>query len=168
MRFDDYFDDRDNRAALPLLPESAPGKPHIGTVIGAIEKRIDQPWAKSDKNQSGVCLVLTVDVDKFAPFEATIPAHYTAKVAAVCRSARVPAPVAGEDWDESQLIGRVVTFESVVAVSARGTEYVRVNKWLPNGDPVPTPVAKPKPAARTATKKADAASANVPSDDIPF
>ena len=164
MRFDEYFDAFDDRPALPLLPESPPGHPHVGTIISAAEKRVNQDWAKSERNTDGICLVLMVDVANFAPFEVTIPAHYTAKVTAVCRSARIQPPVQGEDWDEKALVGCTVTLESVVAVSKRGTEYVRVNKWLSNGEPLPA-AAKPKPPARTPAAKARAANS---SDDIPF
>lgn len=168
MRFDEYFDAYDDKPALPMLPDSAPGQPHVGMVTTAAEKRVNQPWAKSDKNTDGICLVLMVDVTGYAPVEVTIPAHFTAKVAAVCRSARVEPPVQGQDWDERELVGRTVTFESAVTVSARGTEYVRVNKWLSNGPPLPAPAAKPKPPARTPTKKADAAASAAAPDDIPF
>lgn len=165
MRFDEYFDAYDAKPALPLLPESPPDQPHVGTIVSATERRVDFDWAKSEQNRDGICIVIGVDVDGFAPFEVKIPAHYTGKVSALCNSARVRPPMRGEDWDEKSLIGCTVTFESVVAVSKRGAEYVRVNKWIGGGEP-PQPVAKPKPAARTPLQKADKAASK--NDDIPF
>ena len=123
--------------SLTLLPASTPDKPHIGEITRAGIQKKDFDWTKSAANPAGQCLVLTVQVAGHLPFEATIPCHYTTKVAAMCRSARVHPPVAGEDWDEQELVGKTVTVETDTAISGRGTEYVKVLKWLPNSEPLP-------------------------------
>lgn len=167
MRWDDFLGDGSDAADaadLPIVPETAPGKPHVGEVKAA--KLADKPfdWAKSDRNRNGTCLVIEVAVPKHRPFEVTIPCHYAGKIQALCKSARVHPPVRGGDWDEQCIVGQVVTFESVTAVSPMGTEYVRVTRWCPNAEP---PAAiKSKPASRTQAAKAHHASS--PDDDIPF
>lgn len=159
---------------LPLLPESQPGKPWVGEIVKATVVRKDFDWAKDERrNPDGFCIVIEVAVAKYRTFEATIPCHYTAKVAALCKSARVHPP-GGGDWDEQALVGRSVTFESVTVMSPRGTEYVRVNKWLPNAEPLPANTAASKPAAKPVARSQSAkahqaftANAEAP-DDIPF
>lgn len=167
MKWDAWLDDTAGDAPLAILPESPPGKPHVGEIVKA--SLADKPfdWAKSAANPDGTCLVIEVSVSGYQTFEATIPCHYVTKVQALCRSARVHPPARNADWDESCLLGQTVTFESVTAMSSKGREYVRVNKWLANPSPPPPAVAsEPKrPVARSQSQKA---SRELSPDDIPF
>jgi len=56
--------------------------------------------------------------------------------------------------------------ETVIAVSKAGRDYVKVDRYKPNADPVPKVVLE-RSANRTPTQKADAAS-GASNDDIPF
>lgn len=179
MRWDEFMEPVDaprpaaSAGPLPVLPESQSGKPHVGEVVKVFMVKKDFDWAKHvELNPHGKCIVLEVAVGNYKPVEATIPCHYTAKVAAMCRSARVHPPERGEDWDEQQLLGKTVIIETVTAVSARGTEYAKVTRWIANAEPLPKEVAaRPaaKPVARSQAAKAHQAfTANAEADDIPF
>lgn len=158
---------------LAVLPASQSGKPHVGEIVKVSVVKKDYDWAKhAELNPQGKCLVLEVAVGNYKPVESTLPCHFTGKIAAMCRSARVHPPVRGEDWDEGQLLGKTVIVETVTVVSSRGTEYARVEKWIANAEPLPKEVAaRPaaKPVARSQAAKAHQAfTANAEADDIPF
>jgi hypothetical protein len=168
VRWDEFLSDdvaSESAGPLPLLPESQPNKPWVGEITEAAIAFKDFDWAKSEKNPDGKCLAVKIQVPNFRSVESTIPCHYMGKVAAMCRSARVHPPEAGEDWDEAQLVGQSVTFESVTVISAKGNEYARVSKWLPNTAPLPKVAKAP---ARTPAAKVEAAGQGGASDDIPF
>ena len=160
MRFDEGWDDdgRDDGAPLPMLPEGT----HTGEIVDAKGKRLK--FMERDSNPSGDTLELTVDIRGYRPLGCLIPATFRGLVEAVARSAGVPIPVRGEEWNEKQLIGRTVTVDTVQVVSAKGKQYARVEKWHESpSKPLPP---ERKPAARTPLQKADAAAAS--NDDIPF
>lgn len=160
MRFDAGWDDdgSDYGSSLPLVPEGT----HTGEIVDAVSKRL--PFFKNDRNKNGDGLVVFVDVRGYRTMECPIPVTFRGKIEAVARAAGVPVPVRGEDWDEKQLIGRTVTVETIQAVSGKGTQYARVERWHESpSKPLPP---ERKPAARTPLQKADAASATT--DDIPF
>jgi hypothetical protein len=164
MKFDEGWDDdgREVGAPLPMVPEGN----HTGEIVDAKAKRLK--FMEKDNNPRGESLVLSVDIRGYQPLECLIPATFRGLVEAVARAAGVPVPVRGEDWDEGQLIGRMVNIDTVQVVSAKGRQYARVEKWHASPSK-PLPAAKPaerKPAARTPLQKADAASAS--NDDIPF
>lgn len=176
MRWDEFMPEDDAPATasagpLPILPASQPGKPHVGEIVKVMVVKKDFDWAKhAELNPQGKSLVLEVAVGNHKPVEATLPCHYTGKIAAMCRSARVHPPARGEDWDEQQLLGKTVIIETVTVISSRGTEYARVEKWIANAEPLPKAIAQAKPAARSQSAKAHQAfTANATGDDdIPF
>lgn len=149
--------------ALPMLPDST----HVGEIVEV--SIAEKPWCKADIiNERGKAMILVVSVRGYRDVEATIPCHWGAKVDAVCRAARVHPPAAAE-WDEQQLVNKVVSIATVQAMSAKGTEYVRIEKWLPGPALLPTPKAAEPPAPpRKPAKKADAAAKEASPDDIPF
>lgn len=167
MKFDAGWDD-DGQAAggapLPLVPDGR----HTGEIIKAQGKRLK--FMETEKNPDGSSLVVTVDIARYEPLEVITPSNFRGKIEAIARSAGVPIPVRGQEWDEQQLVGRTVTVETALAVSKKGTEYVRVERWLESPQkPMPDAVSK-RPPARSQTQKAHREfTSNAPAtDDIPF
>lgn len=163
MNWDAFADDSAPAAAEndALCPEGT----HVGTIGWA--KVQPKDWAKNAKaNPEGLCLTVRIDVKPGikAVFE-SIPCQRRGAIEALCRSARVDPP-AGQ-WDEQTLVGQAVTFESVIALSKQGRDYVKIEKFKPNADLPPAAVLERPAAKRTATQKADAAS-GASNDDIPF
>lgn len=164
MRFDEWFDEAlqastTSTAHLPLCPDGR----HGGEIVkaGFANKSFKQSLA----NPEGTSLVLQVAVSGCQHVEAIIPKELRGLMEAVCRAAGVPPPQRGEDWDEKQLLGKQVQIETVLGMSAKGTEYVRITKW--HKGPTQAP-AKP-PAARSQTAKAHKEfTAHADADDIPF
>jgi hypothetical protein len=160
MNWDDFgtVDESESGVVEQLCPEGV----HTAT-IGWLKMQ-PQAWAECDANPKGWCLTVRLDVKKGikAVFD-TIPCHRRATIEALCRSARIDPPRG--DWDESELKGCVVTFESVISLSKKGNDYVLIKGYKPNADPLPKEI-RDRPA-RTPTQKADAAAA-MPNDDIPF
>lgn len=142
----------------------APDGRHVGEITRAWME--DKPWdsAKSEDNPTGKSLCVVVAVDGCREIEVSIPCHWYGRVSALCRSARVEPPAA-DDWDETVLVGKAVSLETKQRTSAKNTEYVAVEKWLPGAPPPPAATRQP---ARTAPKKADAAAKAEAPDDIPF
>lgn len=164
MRFDDYWNDDDGHGAVEKSL-AADGR-HTGEIVDAKAKRLK--FMESDANRDGASIVVTVALPNAQPVESIIPVNYRGRIEALARAAGVSLPVRGQEWDESQLIGRTVTVETLQAVSKGGKQYVRVEKWLPSpSQPLP---AERKPAARSQTAKAHQAfTANASAaDDIPF
>lgn len=166
MRFDAGWGDDDTVGGgqLPRLPDGR----HTGEIVEAREKVLE--FMKSDKNPTGLSLIVTVDVSRYDPVESIIPSNFRGKIESIATAAGVPVPVRGQDWDEQQLVGRTVTIETVQAVAKTGREYVRVEKWHPSpSKPLPPEVAKRQPPARSQTQKAHRAfTENAAADDIPF
>lgn len=162
MRFDWPAESEFSTRRAPEPKTLVPDGRHVGEIVAAKEKALD--FMKADANPKGISLIVTVAIGDHEPVESIVPSHYRGKVEAVARAAGVPIPVSGEEWDESSLIGRTVSVETLQAVSKKGTEYVRIERWHPS----PSQPLKPKPANRTPTRKADAASGAMPNDDIPF
>jgi hypothetical protein len=160
MNWDDFgtVDEGESGVVEQLCPEGV----HTAT-IGWLKMQ-PQVWAECDANPKGWCLLVRLDVKKGikAVFD-TIPCHRRATIEALCRSARIDPPRG--DWDESELKGCVVTFESVISLSKKGNDYVLIKGYKPNAEPLPKEI-RDRPA-RTPTQKADAAAA-MPNDDIPF
>lgn len=166
MRFDDYWKDDDatydnGSADRPLASD---GK-HTGEILSAKVKRL--AFMVSDANSDGMSLVVTIGLSKYQDLEAIIPVNYRGRIEAVARAAGVPLPAKGQEWDEEALIGRTVTVETLQAVSKKGTQYVRIEKWFPSPS---QPIPASKAPARSQTAKAHqafTANASAP-DDIPF
>lgn len=161
MNWDDFgrVDDDAAGAAEQLCPEGV----HVAT-IGWVKMQ-PKEWAVDPKaNRDGMCLTVRLDVKKGikAIFD-SIPCHRRAQIEALCRSARISPP--SGDWDESELKGKAVTFESVIKIGKTGRDYVVVKSYKPNAEPLPASI-RDRPA-RTPTQKADSA-AGMPEDDIPF
>lgn len=164
MRFDDYWNDDDGRGDVEKAL-AADGR-HTGEIVDAKIKRLE--FMKSDANRDGASIVVTVSLPNAQPVESIIPVNYRGRIEAVARAAGVSLPARGQDWDESQLIGRTVTVETLQAVAKSGKQYVRVEKWLPSpSQPLP---AERKPVARSQAAKAHQAFTSNASaaDDIPF
>lgn len=158
MRFADYWPEDDAPAGttdLPLCPDGT----HTGEIIQAKAKRLE--FMKREGNADGACIVIVVDVPRSQPVETIIPATFRGKIEAVARAAGVPVPRRVDDWDEQQLVGRMVTIETVLAVSKNGKDYVRVEKWLPSPS---QKIAPSKPAAAPARRPAPQPAG----DDFPF
>ena len=153
MRFDEFWTDEDKpeAAATDQQPLPADGR-HSGT-IKAAEIR-DVKFRQSDKNPTGTSLVVKVAIKGCRWVEDIIPVHCRGAIEAVCRAARVPTSSGPAD-----LLDAEVQVETTLAVSKKGTEYVRL-KWIAGPDGVAPKPAKParKPAAVQTLAE----------DDIPF
>ena len=162
MNWDD-FGDAGNAATERGDEQMCPEGTHVAE-IGWVKIQ-PKDWAKSKSNPDGKCLTVRLDVGKGikAVFD-NIPCDRRGAVEALCRSARIDPP-RGE-WDESELKGCTVTFESVIAIAkSTGNDFVRVTEYKPNAAPLPKEIRER--SNRTPTQKADAAAA-MPADDIPF
>lgn len=166
MDWTTFFTDEEPRqgpsaveADLPILPEGT----HTGEIKVALIQQ--KEWAKSDINPNGECLTVKVSVTNYRPIWESIPCHYTGKVAALCRAARIEPPTkTNPKFDESSLAGQFVTFKSLLAISKKGNEFVKVEQWQPSTAPLPAAI-KNAPSRKTAAAKI---SAETPGDDIPF
>jgi len=143
----------------PLVPDGT----HQATIVWAGEQTKD--WAKHETdNPSGAVLTVKLDVGKeYRPLWESVRGHWRGAIEAICRAAGVDAPTSGSEWSESQLVGQVVSIETMNAVSKAGKEYVQVKKWTR-----PEAPKVEKRAARTPAAKVKAASPAVGGDDIPF
>lgn len=160
MNWDDFGISDTIEAVEQMCPEGV----HTATIGWVALQAKD--WAKNEpSNPTGMCLTIRIDIRKGikAVFD-SIPCHRRGAIEALCRSARVDPPRG--DWDETSLKGQTVTFESVIALSKKGNDYVIVKGYKPNLDPLPAAI-RDRPL-RTPTQKADAASSAVNNDDIPF
>ena len=157
MNWDSFGDDAGNDATDQLCPEGR----HTATVVwcGIQAKE----WAKNPSNEEGHVLAVKLDVKAGikAVWE-SIPCHQRGKIEALCRAAGVEPPRG--DWDEQTLKGRTLSFESVLAISKKGNDFVKIERFLPG--PEPLPASMRAPANRTPLQKADAVAAST--DDIPF
>ena len=166
MDWTSFFTDDDNQQAatvpeneLPILPEGT----HTGEIKVALIQQKD--WAKSDANKNGECLTVKIAVGNYKPIWESIPCHYTGKVAAFCRAARIEPPTkANPKFDEGSLSGQMVTFKSLLAISKKGNEFVKVEQWKPGPAPLPAAITSAPPRKTSAAK----ISAAKPDDDIPF
>lgn len=164
MNWDDFANGDDlpeNGEPDILCPEGR----HVATIewVGIQSK----DWAKKDRNPDGKVLTVKLSVKPgIKPVWESIPVTSTSTIVALCRSAGVHPP-RGE-WDEKCLKGKAAIFESVIALSKGGNEFVRITKWLPGPEPLPKAVASKPQAKRTPTAKADAAASGGTDDDIPF
>jgi hypothetical protein len=158
MNRDDFGETADTQTET-AVEQICPEGTHVAT-IGWVKIQ-PKDWAKNKSNPEGQCLTVRLDFGKGikSVFD-SIPCDRRASVEALCRSARVDPPRG--DWDEKQLKDQAVTVETVIAVSKAGRDFVKVERYKPNAEPLP-----PQIRNRTPTQKADAAS-NAPDDDIPF
>jgi len=162
MNWDDFAEMAETEAATAPPEQLCPDGVHVAE-IGWVKIQ-PKDWAKTDRNPEGMCLTVRLDIKKgIKAVWDSIPCDRRGSIAALCRSAGL-APPSGE-WNESELRGRMVTAETVLRGSRRGTEYVAVAKYSPGPEPLPTVVRER--ANRTPTQKADAAAA-MTDDDIPF
>lgn len=162
MNWDD-FGEATETATGTAAEQLCPDGTHVAT-IGWVRMQ-PKDWAKSATNKDGTCVTVRLDFGKGikAVFD-SIPCHRRGSVEALCRSARVDPPIG--EWDEKQLMGQVVTVETVIALSKAGNDYVKVVKYKPNAEPLPKEI-RDRPVNRTPTQKADAAT-SFPNDEIPF
>lgn len=163
------------KSAISRTPLSA------GYHLGHVEKiEVKEGWRPSDKNKSGDCLSIWIDVidhdnDRKRIFE-TVPTNLLWKIAEICRCAGVAAPERGKDWDENCLQGAKLYIETdtyiVQAGKNMGDERPKVVQYVPadRRPAQPEPVAEPvaKTPRKTAAQKADAPVREVANDDIPF
>ena len=168
----------DERVAKVRTPLSA------GYHLGHVEKvEVKEGWRPSDKNKSGDCLSIWIDVidhdaDRKRIFE-TVPTNLLWKIAEICKCAGVEGPKRGENWDENRLQGAKLYIETdtyiVQTGKNMGDERPKVVQYVPAdrrpAQPEPeqeaTPVAA-KASRKTAAQKVDAVVREVASDDIPF
>lgn len=166
MRFDEFWEEEDNsvrEADRPLPPD---GK---ATVLVSEVSLGTAPWARSDRNPDGRCLKIKLDVGRqWRPITDTVPLHWRAKLTDICRSARVRPPARGEDWDEQSLRGQHAVVDLTRAVSDRGTEYVRVDRWHEQQSLPPSQPAAPPAAAQPQAGRRKATAASGGTDDVPF
>jgi hypothetical protein len=166
MSFDwsSFIDESDDKGGvavdeklLPLLPDGA----HVGEIKWAGYQQ--KPYAKSPKNEHGDVLTVKIVVPKYRPQWESIPCHFFGKVAALCAAAGVTAPSkTSPQWDETQLVGKSITIETLQAVSKLGNDYVRLERIKPAPKAADAGPAKAPP--RAPAKPA----AEFPQDDIPF
>lgn len=160
----------------PCLP---PGR-YQATVEKVEEKAA---WRPDDRNPSGDCLSIWLDVmhdaDRYRIFE-TIPTNFLTKLGAIAAACGVPGPTRGsEEWDEQTLVGCKPHIETGTYVSKSGKNAGRempkvVGYIIPEKPKAAPAVAQFKPAAsRTPAAKVEKArvEAGLPEDqgdDIPF
>ena len=166
MQWDDFTgleETADGSEPEVICPEGE----HVGTIDGVLLRTKD--FARhATKNPEGKVLTVIIDVKPgIKKVWDDIPCDRLSVVQALCASAGVHPPSRGE-WDEKQLKGKAVRFESVIVLGKAGGEFVRVAKYLKGVDPLPKAVSARTPAKRTATQKADAAATAGTGDDIPF
>jgi hypothetical protein len=161
MNWDDFgtVDEGESGVVEQLCPEG------VHTAEIKFVDIVERDYAKHETaNPKGKCVRIAMHVRKgVKDVWDTIPCHRRATIEALCRSARIDPPRG--DWDERELKGQTVTFESVISLSKKGNDYVLIKGYKPNTEPLPKEI-RDRPA-RTPTQKADAAT-NVPNDDIPF
>jgi hypothetical protein len=149
---------------------------------GHVEKiEVKEGWRPSDKNKSGDCLSLWIDVidhdkERKRIFE-TLPTNLLWKIAEICRCAGVAGPKRGEDWDENVLHGAKIYIETdtyiVQSGKNMGDERPKILHYLPaeirpaNTQQAAEPVEKTR-RKTTQAQKVDAVVREVASDDIPF
>jgi hypothetical protein len=158
-------DDEPTAAAAPLESElpTLPDGTHVGEIKVALIKQNE--WAKHDTNPNGECLTVKIAVAKFKPIWESIPCHYAGKVAALCRSARIEPPTkANPKFDEGTLVGQFVTIETTLAISKKGNEFVKVERFRPSTAALPAELKKAAPR----TNKVDAPAKEAAPDDLPF
>lgn len=149
-------------------PTVVPPGTHRATIVDAREVFDDYLAQRSaDENPTGQKLEIRLEIEKdgeiYSP-RVDVPGHWHKHLQALARSAGVPEPVAGVDWDERLLIGRAVIVATTNSTDAKGRVWTRASRWLPREDPAaagdrklgPAPARRPKPPAA-----ADG-------DDIPF
>lgn len=162
IRFDEYWFDEETASSARPDRQLCPDGTHAGRITQVVVDNRD--WAKGDANEHGACLVLTIDVGPdYRPLTDTLPCHWRSKVSAVCDAAGVPAPVKGEDWDETQLEGCVVTVDTQVSESKAGREFVKVVRWSA-GRTEPRSTTRAKPARTQAARFME----EISDGDIPF
>jgi hypothetical protein len=161
MKYDDFWDDdQGGETAAATEEQMVPDGIHSATVKKVDYREVE--WKKHEKNPSGLCLTLMLEVNGYQPVWADIPNHWRGLTEAVCAAAGIHPPAKGEDWDETQLQGQPVMIQTVQYVSKAGRQRVRIEKWLPGPKPLPKSAAK-KPAKKTTNPVIDEAP-----DDIPF
>jgi hypothetical protein len=158
-----------------------------GKYLATIEKsEIKAGWRVNERNPSGDCLSLWIDVihehGRYRVFD-SIPTNFLGKISAVARAAGVAPPIRGEDWDEGKLQGRRVNIQTGSYVNKAGEENPKIEAYLqePTGQAssvtaaqaTKPAAAKPKPAANTPAQKVEAARQDAglepdEGDDIPF
>jgi len=164
VRFDQLWKEQSAPQAAPENLPHVPDGVHVGEIKFVDERKKDR--VQCEANPEGYVILLLVDVSGFAPFFVDVPAHHRGSVEALCRSAGIDPPDPKAEWDCKVLKGRTVTVETVHGVGKTGRDYVRVERWRPGPKPLPAEIRNAP--NRTPTQKADAASATVRDDDIPF
>jgi len=108
-------------------------------------------------------LTVKIVVPNYKPQWESIPCHFFGKVAALCSAAGVTPPSkTSPQWDETQLVGRSVAIETLLAVSKAGNEYVKVSRITA------ATKAEPAPAAKAPQRRTSQSTKELPEDDIPF
>lgn len=146
-------------AELPVLQDGT----HTACINYVAIKQ--ESWAESSLNPHGNTVLLGLDVAGHKRVWTNVAADARAKLQALCRSARVPSPAKGEDWDEQSLKGCYVNIDTVVKVGRNGRDFVRVERFVV--PPVDAPTKAPQPVAPRQTLAAKVVP-NLPEDDIPF
>lgn len=150
-------------------PAACPPGTHAAVVLEAREVFDDFLAQRSGSdNPTGQKLELRLEIDVdgelYRP-RVDVPGHWHKHLAALAKSAGLPDPTNGGDWDETALVGRTVLVVTTNKTDARGRVWTRASRWLEReaaasaGDRKLAPLAtprRPKPAAAAAD------------DDIPF
>ena len=158
MIWDDFID------AEVQSKGPVPDGTHVGKIASVAVEQKPWDWTKGANNPEGLCLTVEVEVLGFDTVEKTIPCHWRGAIEELCRSARVEPPAKGEDWDEAELLDQVVSIETLLSVSTKGNEFVKVVRFKPTSQ---SNTPKPKPVKQTPAQRIDAETKADP-DDIPF
>ncbi len=157
-------------ADTPKAPPAAcPPGTHAAVVLEAREVFDDFLAQRSGaENPTGQKLELRLEIDVdgeiYRP-RVDVPGHWHKHLQALAKSAGLPDPATGGDWDETALVGRTVIVATTNYTDGKGRVWTRAARWLEReaaadaGDRKLAPLAtprRPKPAAAAAD------------DDIPF
>jgi hypothetical protein len=166
VRFDDFWDaDGDDENTRPLPPDGR----NTGTITEVMTRT--ERWAQHERNPKGEVVRFKIDLGReHRPVWESIPAHWRDKIVGLSLSARVPVPQRGVDWDEKLLLGKAVVADLTRVVSERGTEYIRVERYIAQqalpaaSRPAETEPTDPPPRRRNVRQSAGGSG----SDDVPF
>jgi hypothetical protein len=151
-------------------PAACPPGTHAAVILEAREVFDDFLAQRSGAdNPRGQKLELRLEIDVdgeiYRP-RVDIPAHWHKHLQGLAKSAGLPDPTTGGDWDETALVGRTVLVVTTNTTDARGRVWTRASRWLEREAAADAGDRKlPPPAAAKRPKPAPAAAAD---DDIPF
>jgi hypothetical protein len=161
LTFENWTDQTDpekpTQADLPMLPDGR----HAAQINYVAVKT--ETWAQNQLNPQGTIILLGIDVPNHKRVWESVPIDRRSKLEALCRSAGVARPTPPDPWDEDQLKGKWVSIETVVRMSKAGREFVAVERFHGDKQPLPDFPERPKATKPKAERPED-----LTPDDIPF